>query len=277
MAKLIILILFTFFIISAFASIDADSSIDTDSDVEIQNESSGLGRIRYYHARRDLRRCAFPNCGGWWLYLVNTNQDEIYVSSIDGAKFNEEKVEEYIFAGTLSSRNNNGQPRTLNLRTTYRLLPYDGPQTLDIKRYFIYIGHVAYELNTGRRYNINYYTENYSERINLIDEDWLQMKIEGHSVLYGNVINNVLAISLIYIQLPDPQYGCPNFPVYKCTENYVNTFTRDENRCFSSTGCTRSGVCILSIPVCSPNYTLVSARSKPNGCYKYWCDAYYLV
>ncbi|KAF2074539.1 hypothetical protein CYY_004166 [Polysphondylium violaceum] len=277
MGKFVLLFVLFIAIFIAVSSGDDSSDlafatyVDTDSDVDVQNERSGLGRIRYYHARKcaGIREC-------YYLYLVNTNKNEILVSRIEGAsKFDVDRIEEYILSGTIVSGNNN--QRVLRVQNTYRLLPYDGPQTLDLKTYYFYNNHVAYELNTGKSYPINYYTENYSERINLIDEDWLEKKIEGHSVLYGRVYNNQLSISLIFIQLPDPQYGCPNFPVYLCENTYVNTYTRDSNRCYSSTGCVKEGFCLLYIPVCSPGYTLVGARSKPNGCQKYYCDAYYLV
>ncbi|KAF2074540.1 hypothetical protein CYY_004167 [Polysphondylium violaceum] len=258
------------------ANTDTNTDTDTDTDVESDNERSGLGRVRYFQATKDLRKCAFPQCGGYFLKMVNIGgqQNDIYVSSIEGAKIDDGSLNEFILSGRLS--NGPSFTRTLYIQDTYRLLPLDSPSTLEIKRYFIYRNNVAYELNTGRNYRVNYYVENYSNQINNINEEWLDYKINGHSVIYGNVRNGILDIDRIFIQLPDPQY-CPDFPVAQCSPGYIATYRVDNTRCILPTGCARQGICTLSIPTCPNGYTLMSVNSKPNGCPKYYCDPSFLL
>ena len=58
-------------------------------------KADSVGTYTYYTMRRDLRRCAFPGCGGWWVERVNrsttkcgdgTYAESCYVAEVEWTK-----------------------------------------------------------------------------------------------------------------------------------------------------------------------------------------------
>ena len=62
---------------------DSIDSLDDDVTSVDGKADSFASTSTYYTVRPDLRRCAYPRCGGSWVQRVNSTTAEQYVSEID--------------------------------------------------------------------------------------------------------------------------------------------------------------------------------------------------
>eukprot|EP01132_Coremiostelium_polycephalum_P000843 gene843-1050_t len=251
----------------------------------------------YYTFRKDLRRCAFPRCGGYFLKEVNQNRKEIYTP-----RFNFDTPVSMNKSLVLDAAPNtvvvfgyflNGDFRMVE---AFKMIPpasRSAPEiTPDCKYYFLKFNGVVCITEPCPSYdalllNINNITTTVLPKHDIystghVDQSWYIDKAINNANMV-HLISDVSGetelprIVRSFVKIPDPQYPCP--PVEKtdlCVGNQVQVYTRDRERCYQSDGCVASGFCILSIPVCNPGYTLISFPGRPNGCPIYYCDADFL-
>jgi uncharacterized protein DUF6748 len=107
------------------------SPVATRSRVETPGAPDSLASTStFYSFRRDLRRCASPRCGGYFIKLVNQArmrcadnryQSECYVASIDWGGNNEPDNDRALLRGKMSSRGDrNGKFGVLRVSEVWR-------------------------------------------------------------------------------------------------------------------------------------------------------------
>ncbi|KAF2074542.1 hypothetical protein CYY_004169 [Polysphondylium violaceum] len=239
-------------------------------------------RNTYYTARKDLRRCAFPDCGGYFLKKLNpvskSDKNEIYVANIENTLYvDTDALDQYIFSGFI--RTDNPRMDVLNIMESTRMLPLN--YTIDAPiTYYILLANEgssfkALELNTGVALSLKNYTQQYTRIVYRLNEPWFKKSLVGMSVVSGNVKDQVLNIDKVFYRNV-PKYQCPS-ETLKCSKNQTLAYTYDENRCKIQDQCVKPGPCLLSMALCTPGYSLVSIPSAPNGCPKYYCDPTFLT
>ncbi|KAF2078204.1 hypothetical protein CYY_000494 [Polysphondylium violaceum] len=240
----------------------------------------GLKTPFFYTIKRDLRKCAAPMCGGYYLSKVNTIQDDIYVYAIQGDKLDDNALDQYIVGGKVTKDSNGFQKLTIT--DTNRLAPLDAtpsPSNVVAKpTYYRYSADGVVELNENQKHQVTNYTETYTTTIRWLQTEWFTNRIvSGSAVLAGRISNSVLKIDKVFLHVPDQLDECPQQPIVDCIQGYLPAFKRDANRCKLTDGCARpSKFCPTLAIVCNQGYSIVRLFSK-TGCYKFYCDPSFLL
>jgi hypothetical protein len=257
----------------------------------------------YVTVRPDLRRCAAPLCGGYFVRDVNNGERVYYVSELVFPRtlFDAETIEEaleapgdMILRGVLGVAEPRFETRPFVVREAFRGMPGHAPRTGDRfftveerKRPIMCLvapcnNEIAVELNTRVRRDFTRFSVN-GAASRWVDREWLASRVDDHGALVAGVFvpgekfpggyEKVLAAHQIYVRLPDVMGPCPSTPVAMCPTHEVATFSRSEDRCLVFEGCERLvATCPPLAPVCAEGYTLASWRSEPYGCMDYACD-----
>ncbi|KAN0032995.1 hypothetical protein ACTA71_011202 [Dictyostelium dimigraforme] len=127
---------------------------------------------------------------------------------------------------------------------------------------------------------INVY-QTYGDEVPNFQSSWIIKEILDGNCIF-TTINNLLSTSqgiveadYVWVAIPDP-VGCAQ-PKDKCAFPFIltPTYTRDDNRCITFTGCVRilkNPLCIFDLSSCPSFYKKVSFASGPDACPKVYCD-----
>ncbi|KAF2078353.1 hypothetical protein CYY_000337 [Polysphondylium violaceum] len=244
-------------------------------------------RIRIYVTiRRDVRRCAWPQCGGYYLKKVNTDEPEMYVQELGGDDngIDLEKLDQYVLGGIMVQPQQNENYPTFEVNDVARALPLEGQSTNTMGAddgYYRMAMHgsnaIAYELNTNETYPVENVTEPYTPKFP-VQKDWLDSRIMDNSIVAGTMISVTLRIKLVFIRpAHEMNYPCQEVNKYRCEIGYDDTYKRDHNRCLLNDGpCTKIGTCPHVSRRCPKGWKDVYWNAKPNACRKYVCDPAFL-
>jgi hypothetical protein len=253
-------------------------------------------------ARRDVRRCASPACGGWFLRDANRKTAEQYVWTLDfaAAGFDDATAgkiltappEDLLLQGKLGSADAKTKQRTFQVHDAWRGLPGVGAAAGDALFAAWTEPHIACVaapcLNqTARKVNASA-TVAFSQYDvgaavkDLVDADWLTSRVRAHGALVAARVvegaklaagpEKVLAISQVFVKLPERAGPCRAAPTKACAAGEEVVYQRDENRCVNAVGCVKPGLCVALAPSCAEGYSLVQWRSAPLACHASACD-----
>ncbi|KAN0033375.1 hypothetical protein ACTA71_002800 [Dictyostelium dimigraforme] len=242
----------------------------------------------YYAIRTDLRKCAYPMCGGYFVREIGSNKAEVYVKSLNQTvKGGGVSVSESLYKNAPSYAvvvKGDLNKDEIVVSRIFRLLPKPSkPFNFDseLNNFFIVVPKEnsstteVKKLNGNKSEKVNSIENSYSQDVSLVPMDWLSYKVNsGESVftVSGRMDSNkTISIDYMFISLPDPKL-CPMvLTVVRCANDTIPTYSSSATRCLTFSGCVHRGICPLVIPGCSDGYTRNSYASKPNGCPHYSC------
>ncbi|KAM9992477.1 hypothetical protein ACTFIY_009929 [Dictyostelium cf. discoideum] len=245
----------------------------------------------YYAIRTDVRKCAYPMCGGYFLREIgSSSKTEIYVKLLNQVS---ETVKEtqYKFAPNFNVvvKGQITNDNTIVVSQIFRLLPKINNTInidLEIDNFYTTITPNGNENTTTieiKKLNSNKPSmkvksiKNSNDDIYFIPTDWLSYKVNSAQSVYtitkskDSKTKTTTTIDYMFISLPDPKF-CPKIliPVI-CKNETVPTYTSSAARCLTFSGCVHPGPCPFMIPVCPDGYTKSSYPIKPNACPHYSC------
>lgn len=263
-------------------------------------------RAAYVALKHDLRKCAYPMCGGYWIRDLNTAGPERYVATLDYSRagldtrdiavINEAPIESVVMRGRLGPYIGDWEVRSLIVLDAFVGMPgIQSPGTAD--QFYVADpivpprmcvvapcnNEVATKVNTGERREFTSYSVK-NAAAPFVDLDWLASRVRNHDAVvaahfengihYPGGYETVLTVSQVYVHLPEHAGPCMLHPMLVCPRGQVATFTRDDDRCVRFDECVEPGMCPMYLPVCNPGYTLQAWPAAPAGCNAYACDAF---
>jgi hypothetical protein len=260
-------------------------------------------RVLHVTARRDLRRCASPLCGGYFVHELNQTSGERYVSGLDFSSSGVpdamvtsalDALADLVLKGQLGPTEPTFGTRALRVTDLYRGLP--GVTAGQADEFFTVQAsdppircfvapcnnEVATRLNASSTFRFTTLSVE-GMAIPWIDRAWLTAEIHGRgAVVAGHLekgdhlpggYEEVLDVSRVYLHLRDPAAtACPPHARVACVRGKVATYRRTEDRCLVFDACVDPGICPDYVPVCADGYTLASWASAPAGCPAHACD-----
>ncbi len=253
----------------------------------------------YVIARRDIRRCVSPMCGGYWVKDLNSTMQERYVSgfdfsdsslpsSIQDAVFGAPDNELVLF-GRLGPKETRFNTRPLMVKLAYRGMP--GKTFTDSDKFYgVFPSKIACfttpcaNLQTTRLNRTTGHTMATDLELSaalgqLVDPNWLNSRaFSGKTVIAGKIVRKdghvTVTASQVFVALPDRAVPCPVARPPRCPSGQTASFERTSDRCTLPTGqCTPFGVCAHYIPACDAGYRQVSWT---NICPRYACEPEFL-
>ncbi|KAK5574944.1 hypothetical protein RB653_010199 [Dictyostelium firmibasis] len=248
------------------------------------------GGESYYAIRTDVRKCAYPMCGGYFVREIGSNKAEVYVKSLNqtikgGATVTESQYKNAPpFSVVIKGEINKDE---IVVSKIFRLLskptkPYNFDD--EMNRFFTVVPEgdgnsttiEVKKLNSNKSEKAKSIENSYGQDVSLVPMDWLSYKVSsGESVFTVNggkmTSNKTITIDYMFISLPDPKFCPKELMVIRCANETIPTYTSTATRCLSFAGCIHRGICPLVVPGCSEGYTRNSYASKPNGCPHYSC------
>jgi hypothetical protein len=296
MKTLLLAVAFAVFAVGCGVSSDA---VVLEGDETLSDDSYDLSSTKdtYVIVRRDTRRCAFPNCGGYWVKDLNSTMQERYVSAYEFAPHVTTDVQgqvynapdfELVLLGRLGALDRRSGTRPLVVGGAWRGMPGKTFSATD-KFYRVFPSRVACvrapcaylqttRLNrtTGHTMATDVSVE--GARAFGVDENWLLSRsIYGRTVIAGRIVRAnghvTVEASQIFVELPERTVPCMEPEVPECTDGIV-AWERDSNRCLNPVGCTPPGACARLEFECEPGYSVVSWM---NVCPRYACEPDFLV
>lgn len=278
------------------------AAVEVDGEEELlADDSAELSTTKdtYLIARRDMRRCVSPMCGGWWVKDLNSTMQERYVSGFDFSEsslpssahdtVNGSPDHELVVFGRLGPKENRFNTRTLLVKLAYRGMPGKTFSETD-KFYGVFPSRIVCittpcanlqttRLNRTTGHVMATDLELAAARGQLVDENWLNARaFSGKTVIAGRVVRKdghvTVTASQVFVQLPDRVVPCPVARPPRCPSGQTASFERTSDRCTLPTGaCTPFGVCAAYVPACEPGYRQVSWT---NICPRYACEPEFL-
>jgi hypothetical protein len=249
----------------------------------------------------DLRRCAPPLCGGYFVRAANLGTPPEYVDKLlfDGpgldeatiAKVREAMLPDLVLRGRLGAPDPTHNTRPFIVVEAYRGLPGKTPETADA---FFQVGkrvppiacvttpcpnRIAYKLNTDEHTDIDDVSLRELQLL-LVQDSWLGAEIRRSAVVGGRLnepttrpgTQRLLLANQVYLRLPVRKGLCRTEPSDGGCGSQVATYRRDEARCVVFDRCVNPGLCEEVVPECPDGYTRRSWRAAPDACPAYACD-----
>lgn len=280
-----------------------ESSSDTSSEVG----ELGTTSRSYVVFRHDQRRCASPQCGGWWVHDVNrASVREVYVPAFDFSSSNlaglpeqQERVTsggefEVVLYGKLGALKNG--LRDFVVTTAWRGMP--GVKFTEVADTFYSVEGVDVRCITApcpslkaRRLQTTSTTlfhdvDTAPAAMPYVDQNWMTSRIVNKGALVaGRFVNGaqvgagteqVLKASQVFVKIPDQTQSCGRPSLALCPSPRRNVWARDDNRCVMPAGCAAPGACAAFVPACADGYSLQSWTGGPFACQQYACDPSWL-
>ncbi|KAN0037855.1 hypothetical protein ACTA71_000026 [Dictyostelium dimigraforme] len=267
----------------------------------------------YFTFREDYRRCEAPRCGGYFLKKLNSQEEEIYVSSymMVNANLNPMKIKDdknIIISGYIMPSDEDDGYNIFFLKGIHERMVIpdiiggsDGQSENDKKvlsnssNSFYFLSNSPMEciridgcqnfkslkINTNESTDFSAYSEPYASSVPLLDLKWFKSRLikeDADNTYIGSIVVGTIKdnkqLSITEIFINTED---PVFPCrrnnFSCSTPQVPTFTRSVDRCPIFEKCVLRNVCHLGIPNCPKGYKSYSYPSLPNGCLKYYCDS----
>ena len=290
-------------IVGATGCAASDGSSDPGTVGEAVDELS----VSFVTLRADMRRCAAPLCGGYFVREVNRKDAERYVSRLDfDTSMPAEAIEdvrsapatELVLRGHLGRQDSRFHTPSFVVIEAFRGMPGVTPGE-DAAFYQVHArkppidcfvapcpNEIAQLLNTSMQAEFDRVSVDRAALL-WVDKGWLTSRIEargaiaagalGEGAHYPGGFEQVLEASQVFLRLPERVGPCPLRATLSCAEGTVAVDERTEERCLTQVACVKQGICPLFDPACAPGYTLTSWPSAPNGCPAFACDPLFSI
>lgn len=271
---------------------------------ELGADAAGLSTrtLSFVVVRPDVRRCAAPMCGGFWVHDANkAASTEQYVSALDfdSSGLDDASVEhvlntsanELVLKARLSAQDARSRTRRLVVAEAYRGLP--GMAVAAGDAFFSVVSRnlrcVAAPCNTLGATRLGASSKTGFARLEvgpaarpLVDTRWLSGRVTAHGALVAAHFEagqrmaagteKVLEASQVFVKLPEAIGPCPMFAGPPCGAGETMTFQRNADRCTVPAGCVKVAACPHAMPACGAGYTLQSWPAGATACAAFACD-----
>lgn len=250
---------------------------------------------------RDMRKCASPMCGGYFVTDVNrVNPAPRYVSAIDFASsgLDSDTVTRAleggaatVLRGKLGAEDPTFHTRSFVVSDAWRGLPGVTAPTSD--SFFLVAGvdiqcikapcptMKATRLNAGGA-TLIHQSDVAGAALARVDQTWLANRVEKHDAivaghftvgaLVSGTHEKVLTAGQIYLKLPEAPGPCPLVKYPPCPSGQVRSYARNVDRCELPSACVIPGVCAYYVPSCAEGYALQSWSGGAHACPVFACD-----
>lgn len=278
----------------------SSDAVVLEGDETLSDDSSELSTTKdtFLIARRDIRRCVSPMCGGYWVKDLNSTMQEKYVSGFDfsGSDVsNEVQAQvfgapdfEVVLVGRLGPLERRFNTRTLKVLGAYRGMP--GKTFLPTDKFYrvfpskigctsdpcAYLQTTRLNRTTGHTMATDVSVE--GARAFGVESDWLLNRtLSGRTVVAGRVVRADGRVTVeahqLFIALPDQAVPCAEVEQPVCTGLTIPAWERDSNRCLTPVECTPPGACARLEFECEAGYAQVSWM---NVCPRHACEPSFL-
>jgi hypothetical protein len=258
----------------------------------------------YVRANKDRRRCAAPQCGGYFVKDVNRpTSAEQYVTGLDFSNAPHltlsERAEvtsaadgELLLWGKLGPVQASSGLRAFLVYEAWRGMPgisslaLDSFFSVDSKAALVRCAAAPCMSETAKRLNAT--TTSTFSTYDLLsalpafgDAPWLQSEVMNRGALVAANVRNgswmgagyekVLDASQVFIKVSGSKRTCVQPPPVSCSAGKVYAWDRDMSRCRVPLGCIPTRSCSGTVPTCAPGYTR-SSWTSGTGCTAYACD-----
>jgi hypothetical protein len=259
----------------------------------------------YVTARRDVRKCAVPRCGGYFVRDVNRkNPREEYVREFDfsNAQLTSDHQQhvrdagdwELVLLGKLGPMDAVTNTRAFLVDEAWRGLPgvsssrNSSFHRVNSKAEVVRCASAPCLSDTAETLNSTSKSAFSSYDLQgvlkpRVDELWLHRRITHHGALVaGELVDGqmmaagperVLRAKQVYIRLPESQAAACTPPAAStCPAGQVMSYVRNADRCWDEPQCVPSMICPMGVPACPEGYSLNTWPSRRGGCSGYACD-----
>ena len=261
-----------------------------------------------FTVRRDLRKCAAPACGGWWVSAVHQDASPLYVSGLDFSRTKLDAAaqdavraapgEELLFKARIGAADKRGQ-RMLLVKDAWRGMPGVAAGGQDVV-YSVAArvpqktcvaapcnNQVATAMGSGKTTELTRVGVQRAAQA-FVDQEWLQNRVVYHGALVAAHVASgqkmaagaevVLDASQVWLHLPENAGPCAQPREDACSGGQVQAWDRTPDRCIEPLGCVNRGVCsMMMMPSCPAGYVAITWSSAPNGCPATACDPAWVV
>lgn len=281
--------------------------VGSDDSLDAEGDALSTGKPAYVTVQRDLRKCAAPACGGYFLSQPNHSAAPIYVqgldftqaalSSDDQAKVTGAPDDELLLFGKLSAKDRNGL-RNLVVLDAFRGLP--GRTTGKVSAIFTVrdngtrciqapcMSLSTHKLNSTAADKKFSTLSVASAAYGFVDQAWLTHRVmDGGAIVMGSITTGehlaggdekVFDATQVFLHLPERSGPCPALMPMNCAASgQENVYTRNADRCEVPAGCATPGPCAMMMPACPDGYSLTGARGGSAACMVYACDPAWVV
>lgn len=253
--------------------------------------------------RRDLRKCASPMCGGYYVHDVNrVHLSETYVSGLDfsssilGDREQSQILEaadgEVVLRGKLGPKDSH-DIRSFIVSDAWRGMPGAAPAATDlvfsVKSITIECFVAPCPSMQAKKGNATATTNFHQLQTyglgHFINGNWLQDQALANGALVAGTVAagtddsgatiQVLSATQVFVQLPYEHSACPVATPASCSSGKVRPYERGANLCLTYHSCMNTGICNYLVPNCGDGYTAFGYTGT-NGCAKVECDPTWL-
>lgn len=278
------------------AQVDLAANTDEFIDDELSTRAAS-----YVTLKKDLRRCAAPACGGWFVKDVNKTTAAQYVASLD---FSTSGIDaageaqlagaadgEVVMLGKLGLKSRRTGQRLFLVGKAWRGMPGrtaqagDSFYVLTDRRPFVRCIQAPCNALEAGKLNLTTKTQTTDLSVasaagNYVDETWLNHEalteegIVAASIQSGarfpGGTEKIVDASQVFVKVPETR-SCPQMRLAPCAAGNSWTYRRDENRCVLPIGCAPTVACRKLTPACEAGYELIQWTGE-SGCSEYACD-----
>jgi len=273
--------------------------------------SIAVANNSFYLVSPDIRACAAPLCGGYFVRPLSDSSDSsgTYVSSLDfstsnitadGFQYNTSIItnaapRDLILYGKIGPTEGTFELHKFDVVSAYVAIQSTATPTLSsshkkkkaVGDYFqvgqLLTASVCKKTKSSACFSSLSLTTEQTESLRKVkiqisgvfeDTAWFNYLVTSGSISYGSLKTDSLSVSNIFIQIPQP--NCIPTPHAFCPDGTVSAFTRQPDRCLTFTGCAQPGICPLFIPACGHGFTIVAIPQLSGGCPAFYCDPDFL-
>lgn len=276
-----------------------ESTVGSDGTLDDGAELSSTSRT-YVQLRADQRACASPMCGGFFVHDVNrATLTEQYVSGLDFSQStlsdaDQQRIIEaadgdVVLRGKLGPKEPVHHTRAFIVTDAWRGMPSHDLASGDAF-FMVALANIqcfAAPCPTMQATKANSTSKTLLHELDLgamgfVDQEWLSKRVsEDSAIAAGQIVRadgkTTLAVSNVFVKLPENVGPCPALPQTQCPSHRVQTFKRNADRCIVPDACVSPGVCNFLVPNCGDGYTAVSWKAAPNACSVVSCDPSWLT
>jgi hypothetical protein len=254
----------------------------------------------YVTLRRDLRRCAAPLCGGYYVQDVNrATPNEQYVSALDFTAATLDLASQHdvttaadgevIVYGKLGATDSPATQKFV-VTTAWRGMP--GVKVAAGANFYrldaANVQCITAPCPTVKAIKLNATTGTLAHDVDVthaalarVDQTWLTGRAVNKRAMVAASLRaegreTVVDASQVFVALPDQVNSCAKPVLPHCTAGKVLAWQRTADRCLMPLGCVTAGACTASVPTCSKGYTLNSWQGGLNACQQFACDPDFL-
>jgi hypothetical protein len=285
-----------------FAGTTGCSAVETDDTLEEATDELSSGRETFVSARRDLRKCGGPTCGGYYVKDANRNGAERYVRTLDVSQLSDLAQAQLANATEMVLRGKLGPvlpalgTRDFLVSEAYRGMPgltqkpSDTVRTVQVNTApCVQAPCDAYRttpLNLAASLTLTR-LDTRAVEVSALNARWLRDRIESRSAMVSVTVavglgadgrtERIGIASQVFIKLPDTRAACSSAAPFACPAGQILGGEADASSCLVRKSCFTPVTCSKIGQICSPGYAEVLRYQAAGGCPQLVCQPSFLT